>query len=212
MWVEDTYSNTVSRVSIATGKRTAAVPVGAQPYDLTYAFGSAWVTAHAGFEVDRIDPARNKVVARIKLPAPTGVVAAFGSIWATGSSDVVRIDPATNAIVARIAIDSPAWTAASSDAVWFTAPGKLYRVDPATNRIAATVDLPRIPGDPDVIDGKVWVPVVALDEILVVDPATNTVVQTVKAGAGPFVVTAIAGQAWVPSWKGSDIRRFSSGS
>src|SRR3954454_18965224 len=33
MWIEDTNSSTVSRVSVQTGKRTAAIPVGATPYD-----------------------------------------------------------------------------------------------------------------------------------------------------------------------------------
>ena len=68
----------------ATGKRTAAVSVGIQPYDSTFAYGSAWATAYSGGEVERIDPARNKVVKRYPLPSAIGVVGAFASIWATG--------------------------------------------------------------------------------------------------------------------------------
>src|SRR3954453_7647745 len=101
LWVEDTSSNTVSRVSVTTGKRTRAIPVGTQPYDATFAFGSAWATSNGSGEVDRIDPGRNRVVKRWKLGSAIGVVGAFGSIWATGSTGVRRIDPATNRIVPR---------------------------------------------------------------------------------------------------------------
>ena len=208
MWVEDTNSNTVSRVSVRTGKRIKAIPVDATPYDATFAFGSAWATAHNGGDIDRIDPAKNKVIARVKVLGPTGVVAAFGSIWAGGFESVVRIDPATNKITATIS-GAGGWTAASADAVWITTPdNKILRIDPTTNKVAATIVLPGTAGDPDVIAGKVWVPIITKNEVVVVDPATNTVVQTVKTGTGPFVVTQIAGQAWVPSWKGTDIRRY----
>jgi YVTN family beta-propeller protein len=64
-------------------------------------------------------------------------------------------------------------------------------------------------GDPDVVGGKVWAPIINENRFAVVDPATNTVVQSVKLGTGPFVVTRIAGQAWVPSWKGADVWRLS---
>ncbi|HST13430.1 MAG TPA: hypothetical protein VLJ44_01110, partial [Gaiellaceae bacterium] len=40
MWIEDTSTSTVSRVSVTTGKRTA-IKVGFTPYDTTFAFGSA---------------------------------------------------------------------------------------------------------------------------------------------------------------------------
>jgi YVTN family beta-propeller protein len=210
MWVEDTSSSTVSRVSVATGKRRA-IKVGATPYDATFAFGSAWTTAFGGGELERIDPATNRVANRWKITAPVGVVGAFGSVWAAGSNGVIRIDPVTHKVLATITVDGGAqWTAASADAVWVTTPTGLVRIDPATNAVVATITLASAPylGDPDVIDGLVWVPQIRKNSIAVVDPASNTVVQTIPTGAGPFVVTAIAGDAWVPSWHGSDIWRF----
>ena len=95
IWIEDTQSSTISRVSVRTGKRTAAVKVGAQPYDATFAYGAVWTTAYGFGDVERIDPARNKVVKRFTLGSPIGVVGAFGSVWATGAEGVIRIDPAT---------------------------------------------------------------------------------------------------------------------
>lgn len=211
MWVEDTSSSTISRVSVTTAKRVAAIKVGISPYDATFAYGAAWTTANGSGDLERIDPARNRVVKRWPLPVATGVVGAFGSVWGAGLNGVIRVDPATNAELASIPVSGGAgWTAASADAVWVTTPTGLARIDPQSNTVVATVALRGAPylGDPDVVDGLVWVPQIRLDSITLVDPATNSVVRTVKAGTGPFVVTQIAGQAWVPSWKGHDIWRY----
>jgi streptogramin lyase len=211
LWIEDTSSSTVSRVSAATGKRIKAIPVGITPYDTTFAYGSAWTTAYSQGELERIDPARNRVANRWKLPMATGAVGAFGSVWAAGAEGVLRVDPASHKVLARIAIVGGAgWTAASADAVWVTTTTGVARIDPQTNAVVTTVVLPGAPalGDPDVVDGLVWVPQIRKNSIALVDPASNSVTQTVKAGLGPFVVTTIRGEAWVPSWKGKDIWRY----
>ena len=83
------------------------------------------------------------------------------------------------------------------------------RIDPKTNRVARNIAVATSAlGDPAVVAGKVWVPVVADNEVAVVDPATNTKAQTIKVGEGPFVVTEINGEAWVPSYKGADVWRL----
>ena len=210
MWIEDTNTSTVSRVSVTTGKRIA-VKVGFTPYDTTFAYGSAWTTAFTQGELERIDPAQNRVVNRWKLDKATGAVGAFGSVWATGSDGVIRVDPASHKLLARIAIQGGAgWTGASADAVWVTTATGIARIDPTANAVVKTIPLAGAPavGDPDVIDGQVWVPQIRKNSIAVIDPSSNTVARTIKAGVGPFVVTTIRGEAWVPSWKGSDIWRF----
>ena len=211
MWIEDTNTSTVSRVSLATGKRTKAIKVGFTPYDTTFAYGSAWTTAYTQGELERIDPATNRVANRWKLAQATGAVGAFGSVWAAGTEGVIRVDPVSHKLVAKIPIAGGAgWTAASADAVWVTTPTGVARIDPQTNAVSATVPLAGAPylGDPDVVNGAVWVPQIRKNSIAVVDSGSNTVTQTIKAGVGPFVVTTIRGEAWVPSWKGKDIWRF----
>jgi DNA-binding beta-propeller fold protein YncE len=211
MWIEDTNTSTVSRVSVATGKRSTAIKVGSTPYDTTFAYGSAWTTAYVQGELERIDPARNRVVNRWKLPMATGAIGAFGAVWGAGSNGVIRIDAESHKLLATIPVAGGAgWTAASADAVWVTTPTGLARIDPTTNAVAATIPLPGAPylGDPDVVDGQVWVPEIRKNSIAVVDPASNAVTETLRAGIGPFVVTTIHGEAWVPSWKGKDIWRY----
>ena len=209
LWVEDTSSSTVSRVSATTAKRLAAIPVSTQPYDATFAFGSAWVTVNGAGEVDRIDPARNRVVKRVKLSGAVGVVAAFGSIWATGDAGAVRIDPATGKVVATIPLASAGWTAASDDAVWVTSGNGVTRIDPETNSAGPHIGLGTVfLGDPAMVGGMLWVPKVRANTVAIVDPASNAVAQTVKVGLGPFVVTEVNGEAWIPSWHGRDVWRL----
>jgi DNA-binding beta-propeller fold protein YncE len=210
MWIEDTSTSTVSRVSVTTGKRIA-VNVGITPYDTTFAFGSAWTTAFTQGELERIDPAQNRVVNRWKLEKAIGAVGAFGSVWATGSDGVIRVDPTSHQLLARIPIQGGAgWTAASGDAVWVTTATGIARIDPESNAVVKTIPVAGAPalGDPDVVDGQVWVPQIRKNSIAIVDPSSNAVARTIKAGVGPFVVTTIRGDAWVPSWKGSDIWRY----
>ena len=174
LWIEDTSSSTVSRVSVATGKRMKAVMVGIQPYDTTFAYGSAWTTAYGQGELERIDPARNRVANRWKLPLATGVVGAFGSMWATGSDGVIRSRSRIASASSRGSRSSggAGWTAASSDAVWVTTATGVARIDPQTNAVVTNVAIAGSPalGDPDVIGGKVWVPQIRKNSIAVVDP------------------------------------------
>ena len=155
MWIEDTNTSTVSRVSVTTGKRTKAIKVGFTPYDTTFAYGSAWTTAFTQGELERIDPAQNRVVNRWKLPMATGAVGAFGSVWATGSDGVIRVDPASHKVLATIPIQGGAgWTAASADAVWVTTPtgsrASTRRRTPSSRR-SPLAGAPAL-GDPDVVE------------------------------------------------------------
>lgn len=208
LWIEDTSSNTVSRVSVRTGKRLKAIPVGNSPYDALFAFGSAWVTSNLDGDVERIDPAKNAVVKKWHVAGAVGAVAAHGSVWAGGSDGVTRIDPVAGTATLIKMPNGAGWTAASADAVWVTSfDHSLVRIDPETNTVAATVQLKGNLGDPDVLDGKVWVPEIQKNDVAIVDPADGSVTRF-KVGAGPFVVTEIAGEAWVPSWRGRDVWRL----
>jgi hypothetical protein len=209
LWIEDTSSNTVSRVSIASGRRTAAVKVGSSPYDATFAYGAAWTAAHGQGDLERIDPGRNKVVRRFPLSGAIGVLGAFGSVWGSGADGLIRVSPESNRIVARVDLDQAGWLAASDDALWVTTPTGVARVDPESGEVVATIPIAGPLGDPAVIDGEVWVPQIRRNRIVVVDAVSNVVTRSVKTGRGPFVVTEIGGDAWIPSWQGNDVWRIS---
>src|SRR4051812_27351870 len=206
LWIEDTSSNTVSRVSARTGKRVKAINVGNQPYDATFAYGSAWVTSNYDGDVERIDPAKNAVVKKWPVAGAVGLVAAHGAIWAGGNDGVTRIDPVSGATVKIPIAAGAGWTAASADAVWVTSNQGVVRIDPQTNAVTLTVPLKGNIGDPDVVGGKLWAPEIQQNDVAMVDLADGSV-SRLKVGVGPFVVTQIRGEAWIPSWKGRDIWR-----
>src|ERR1043166_3427510 len=80
------------------------VEVGGRPFSLAEAAGSLWVADFESGTVDQLDPATNRVVARIQVGgSPYGLAAGGGSLWVGnyGSDSVARIDTATNQVIAR---------------------------------------------------------------------------------------------------------------
>jgi YVTN family beta-propeller protein len=139
----------------------------------------------------RIDPARNVVVARIKVGAPEAAAAGNGAVWLSNPSlnTVTRVDPATNTVTATIPVGpQPQGIAFSPGAVWVANAGgpSVSRIDPATNRVVATI---RVGPKRDccaehtsVIASPraVWVALANGKSIVQVDPATNSVVATTR--------------------------------
>ena len=85
---------------------TAGVPVG-EALDIVASDGSVWVLEEGS--VVRVNAARAKVQARIRVPGVAGDIAAGdGAIWVTSgflySGAVDRIDPSTDRVVARIPV------------------------------------------------------------------------------------------------------------
>jgi YVTN family beta-propeller protein len=177
------------------GKVVAAIHVGhALPAwrgggPLAIGAGAVWAVSNAEETLSRIDPARNAVVAKIKLAAPEEMAAGDGAVWLTYPSEnsVTRIDPATSKVAATIRVGpNPEGIAVSPGAVWVAnADGpSLSRIDPATNRVVATIRLgPPGPLYADHVNvaaspRAVWVAVANRNRIVAVDPATNRVVET----------------------------------
>ena len=185
----------VARMGISPGSGGFAVGVGA-----------VWAMSDAGPTLTRIDPARNGVVARIKLvprnqcPAvPPGcgeVAAGNAAVWVSHSMDdtVSRIDPVTNRVVATIEVGShPDGIAVSPGAVWVANSGdpSVSRIDPTTNRVVAKIRVgPASACCSDSMQltagvGGVWVAVPTLNAVARLDPATNTVTARIRLSARP---------------------------
>jgi YVTN family beta-propeller protein len=186
----------VARIPLGRG---APPPLGGGA--LTVGEGAVWAISTAESALMRIDPARNAVVARIKVAPPEATAAGDGAVWlAYPSNDVVsRIDPATNKVTARIHVGpQPAGIALSRGAVWVANSGgpSVSRIDPGTNRVVATIRVgPRLACCAEHVSltmagGKLWVAVPNANEIVRIDPTTNDVVATLKLPYSPCAFLA----------------------
>ena len=70
---------------------------------------TAWVACKEEARLVRIDLARGKTLARVRLPgAPIAVALGFGSLWALDSSTLYRLDAATGRIAQRVSLGANA--------------------------------------------------------------------------------------------------------
>ncbi len=167
----------------------APVPFGGGA--LTVGDGAVWAMSNAQSTLMRIDPRRDAVIARIKVPPPEAAAAGDGAVWLSYPSEgrVLRIDPATNKVTATIHVRrQPSGVTVSPGAVWVANAGgpSVSRIDPATNRVVATIrvgptlaccseHMSLIPSA-----DALWVAVPNANRIVRIDPATNSVTATVK--------------------------------
>ena len=95
----------VARIRLVRG---AVAPLGGGA--LTAGEGAVWAMTDARSMLLRIDPARNAVEARIKVPPTEAIAAGDGAVWLSHPADntVTRVDPATNKVVGVIeGIEAP---------------------------------------------------------------------------------------------------------
>jgi YVTN family beta-propeller protein len=185
--------------------------------------GAVWAMSDAKSTLMRIDPARNAVVARIKVGTPEAVAAGGGAVWLTHPSGntVTRVDPATNTVTATIPVGPrPQGIAVSQGAVWVANGGgpSVSRIDPATNRVVATIRIgPKgacCAEHTDLIASPraVWVALANGKSIVHVDPATNSVVGTKRVGYPPCGSLAAdeTGVWWTGAGCGAVVARLDS--
>jgi hypothetical protein len=133
---------------------------------------SGITTSHPAGWLVLVDPARNRVVARVRLPGlPTAVGAGPSGAWVTGAGGPIwRVEPASGRVVATIAVPGglgglpgrkgPAGQVGDvlvdADAVWVSNPAnaEVLRIDPRRNQLRARA----FTGGPALLraDGAVW--------------------------------------------------------
>lgn len=141
--------------ALAVAASGGSIDLGGHPGQLALDRGGVWAAVYKardrGLAV-RVDPATNRVTARIRLRgSPFELEAGAGAVWATGNftrrEDVLhRIDPATERVVATVPLPGrhagPLATGAGS--VWVVVSNaqatsySLVRIDSGTNRVADT--------------------------------------------------------------------------
>jgi len=190
----------------------AVIPVMGGPLGLGAGCGSVWVTTENGTVLYRIDPATDKVVARIDVgQAMCGTPAfGFGRVWVPdcnfGPHGLVVVDPATNHVVRTLADQVAGSVGIGAGSVW-AGP----RIDPAT---LSEQPLLRTGHDDLAItfgDGSVWVSDAVCScsklrhhqvNVSRIDPATGKVIATIRAGVRSIQnwATFAGGKLWIYPW------------
>jgi virginiamycin B lyase len=178
--------------------------------------GAIWTTSDAVSMLLRIDPKRNSVVARAKLPPHNPcpelpgscgeATASVDAVWISRIVDnaVLRLDPRENAVTATIPVGSqPEGIAGTRTALWVLNKGgpTVSRIDPATNRVVATIRIaPRTACCSDHMaiaagGGSVWATVPSLNTIVRINPATNAVTARIRLSGTPCAFVAADARA-----------------
>src|SRR5262245_27889597 len=103
-------SGPITRVRItvrAGGPAVTSIPVSGSPVNLVFAQDAVWTSSSDG-SVSRIDPATNRVVARIAVGTGQlgGIAFGDGSLWVANfaGGELDRVDPGSSSVVARIVV------------------------------------------------------------------------------------------------------------
>lgn len=195
--VQVTYSSIKPSVTISIGGTADWVLV---------TDSAVWVASTKPYDIVRIDPATNKIVARVRISdeACSSLAFGFNSVWVPicGSKPaLIRIDAMKNTISAVLPI-APAGEeggiAASDDSVWMVTDknGTLVRVDPSTNGVRDRIHLPPGSFNPVFSDGTVWITGIESNVVTAVDASSGKVLASVPVGSKPRFLTAGAGSIW----------------
>jgi virginiamycin B lyase len=167
---------------------------------------AVWVASTKPYNIVRIDPATNKIVARVAISgeACSGLAFGFESVWVPicgNKPALVRIDAAKNTISATLPI-APAGpeggVTAGGDSVWMVSDnnGTLFRVDPSTDSVRQTVLIPPGSFNPVFSGGTVWITGMESNILTAVDATSGKVLESIPVGSKPRFLAAGAGSIW----------------
>jgi virginiamycin B lyase len=168
---------------------------------------AVWVASTKPYSVQRIDPATNTVVAKVRLSgeACSGLAFGFGSLWVPvcGKKPLLaRVDALTNQITAVLPI-APAGPeggiTASSDSVWIVTDKEgttLSRINPATNTVRQKISIPAGSYNPLSSGNMVWITGFARNILTAVDASSGKVLAELPVGSKPRFLTSGGGSVW----------------
>ena len=200
VWVTSFRDATVVRVDGSTLRVRRRLRLGEPPGGIAAEAGSLWVRTEEA--VLRIDPARGRVAATIRVPRSPGlaVAAGAGAVWAVAGTRLYRIDPERDRIVATIDLAPRRLVGVrfASGAVWVNGPGRpaIVRVGAETHarrqyRVAGRV------GSWDAGFGSLWVGKPEQAAVARIDIASGREVGSIAVGPDPRGVAAGADAVWV---------------
>jgi hypothetical protein len=151
---------------------------------------TAWVACKEEARLVRIDLARGKTLARVRLPgAPVAVALGYGSLWALDSATLYRLDVDTGRIARRVSLGATApyniWVGGGSVWVADDQGARVLRVSPGTNRVVARVAVGDGPSDMAFTATHAWV----------IDHRDRTLFRIDLRTNAPTRLTAVGGDA-----------------
>ena len=194
------------QVPFASLKPSATIKVGGTADWVLVTDDAVWLASTKPYSVQRVDPATNKVVAKISLSgeACSGLASGFDSVWVPicgKKASLARVDARTNKISFILPI-GPAGAeggiTASADSVWMVTDknGTLSRIDPATNTVRQKISIPLGSYNPLFSDGVVWITGFDSNVLVAVDSSTGGVLASIPVGPKPRFLTAGGGSVW----------------
>lgn len=196
LWVADCKESALVRIDIQKSQKVVTIATGiANPkgeLNVVAGAGAIWVASDQKGVVSRIDPATNKVVAKIKVSAGTHYLTfGYDAVWAVSSESktIQRIDPATNTVVKTTALGKePGFLTAGVGAVWVQeqGDGTVARIDPVTVEVTGRVKVGEVLkyGDIDTGAGLVWLRTTEAQTFVAIDPVNLTVVSRLGKAEG----------------------------
>ena len=171
------------QVPFASLKPSATIKVGGTADWVLVSEDAVWIASTKPYSVQRIDPATNQVVARVRLSgeACSGLAVGFGSVWVPvcgKEPSLARVNARTNKI-STILPTGPAGAeggiTASADSIWMVTDkrGTLSRIDPATNTVRQRISIPAGSYNPLFNDGVVWITGFDAHILVAVDASTG---------------------------------------
>jgi streptogramin lyase len=215
-WILNCSDGTLTRKDPKTGQVVKTIKTGAAKVKggVAVSADSIWVFTDDKTTLSRIDPAENRLVGEIRLPADcTSIVFGEAALWAACPSEnrVLRIDPLLNVVTQRIEVSAEPFTiAAGQGSIWAYCKkgGKVDRIDPKTNKVSKTIELgvPNVEGDIVVAEGSAWVTLPGFP-ISRIDPKTDKVAQQF-VGEGGGMILATSGAILLTNVKQSNTWRL----
>jgi streptogramin lyase len=216
VWALNCGDGTLLRVDAKAGKVLKSIKSGAGSAraGLAVSADSVWALTDDKTTLSRIDPAQDRVVGELRLPAGcNALVFGEGSLWITcpGENRVLRVDPLLNIVSRRIEVSAEPYAVAVGDsAIWVFCrkEGKVERIDPKTDKVVKTIELavPNVNGDIAAGEGSVWVSLPGFP-ISRIDPRTDKVVQQFVGDGGGFIRTS-QGTVWLSNVKQGTLWRL----
>ena len=191
--------------SVAGAGEPLKVHVGIRAEFAVAALDAVWTTNSIEQRLVRIDPATNRVSARIPLKGnnPLGITYGAGSIWVANrnGASVTRVNSRTNKAGRTIRVGfAPYALAYGAGSIWVSneSSGSVSRINPARNRVAKTIRTGGGPNGLVVAFGSVWVADYRLGRVLRIDPRRNRVTAKVKLDHADWI-TPTADALWISS-------------